>query len=228
MVRIEGDELAWTWPLLVQFADTELQLAMVVEDLPAGGPDGYLSLREKRIVIAARLPLNERACVSFHEHAHALVRVEREAGDFPLNYASEELVVETVAYIVASTLGVDTTGSSIPYLASWAQSAPIAAIEHAAKLIDTIAGRIEFALLDDDGQPRVPVERCDNCAGAPSTATATATCAAAALTASTRRPSTPTWPPSSPRSGDPGERPPSPPRQPHAPRGGPYRRLAQR
>ena len=168
MVRIEGDELAWTWPLLVQFADTELQLAMVVEDLPAGGPDGYLSMREKRIVVAQRLPLNERTCVSFHELAHALVRVEREAGDFPLNYASEELVVETVAYIVASTLGVDTAASSIPYLASWAQSAPIAAIEHAAKLIDTIAGRIESALLDDDGQPRTAAADapcCDSCAG---------------------------------------------------------------
>ena len=156
MVRIEGDELAWTWPLLVQFANTELQLAMVVEDLPASGPDGYLSMREKRIVVAQRLPLNERACVSFHELAHALVRVEREPGELPLNYASEELVVETVAYIVASTLGVDTSASSIPYLASWAQSAPIAAIEHAAKLIDTIAGRIESALLVDDGQLRIP------------------------------------------------------------------------
>jgi hypothetical protein len=167
MVRIEGDELAWTWPLLVQFADTELQLAMVVEDLPAGGPDGYLSMREKRIVVAARLPLNERAAVSFHELAHALVRVQREAGDFALNYASEELVVETVAYIVASTLGIDTTASSIPYLASWASSAPIASIEHAAKLIDTIAGRIESALLDDDGQPRTPAPAdepgCDSC-----------------------------------------------------------------
>jgi hypothetical protein len=166
MVRIEGDELAWTWPLLVQFAADELQLPMVVEDLPAGGPDGYLSLREKRIVVAQRLPVNERAAVSFHELAHALVRVERQAGDFPLNYASEELVVETVAYIVASTLGIDTSVSSIPYLASWAQSAPIAAIEHAAKLIDTIAGRIESALLDDDGQPRIPAEddqACDTC-----------------------------------------------------------------
>jgi hypothetical protein len=167
MVRIEGDELAWTWPLLVQFAADQLQLPMVVEDLPAGGPDGYLSLREKRIVVAQRLPLNERTAVSFHELAHALVRVEREASDFPLNYASEELVVETVAYIVASTLGIDTAASSIPYLASWAQSAPITAIEHAAKLIDTIAGRIESALLDDDGQPRVPSPvsetRCDNC-----------------------------------------------------------------
>jgi antirestriction protein ArdC len=169
MVRVEGDELAWTWPLLVQFAHVELQLAMVVEDLPAGGPDGYLSPRERRIVVAQRLPLNERAAVSFHELAHALVRVEREADGFPLNYASEELVVETVAYIVASTLGIDTTASSIPYLASWAQSAPIVAIEHAAKLIDTIAGRIESALLEDDGQPRVPAdpaERCHNCAGA--------------------------------------------------------------
>jgi hypothetical protein len=104
--------------------------------------------------------------VSFHELAHALVRVVREAGDFPLNYASEELVVETVAYIVASTLGIDTAPSSIPYLASWAQSAPIAAIEHAAKLIDTIAARIESVLLDDDGQPRLRSERYDNCAGA--------------------------------------------------------------
>jgi hypothetical protein len=166
MARLDGDELAWTWPLLVSFAADELALTMVVEDLPANGPDGYRSQRAKHVVVAERLSLNERAVVAFHELAHALMRDERETEAFPLNYASEELVVETVAYIVASTLGIDTSPSSVPYLASWAQSAPIAAIEHAAKLIDTIAGRIESALLDDDGQPRVRAERCDNCAGA--------------------------------------------------------------
>ncbi len=40
-------------------------------------------------------------------------------------------------------LGVDAGTSSIPYLASWSQQAPIDTIEQHAKLIDRLARRIE-------------------------------------------------------------------------------------
>lgn len=155
MVRLQGDDLHWTWPLLVTFAADELGLELVLADLADNQPDGYLSIREKRIAVAQRLSVNERACVAFHELAHALVRVQREAGDLPLDYAREELLVETVAHLVCGSLGIDTSPSSIPYLASWAATASISTIEHAAGLIDRIAGRIEAVVLTDDGHPRV-------------------------------------------------------------------------
>ena len=59
-----------------------------------------------------------------HELAHALVRLDRSAEDPSLGYAEEELVVESVAFSVCGGLGINMTGASIPYLASWAEQAP--------------------------------------------------------------------------------------------------------
>jgi antirestriction protein ArdC len=86
--------------------------------------------------------------VLINELAHALVRADKRDGDpAPLNYAAEELVAETVASMVADTLGLDTSGSSVPYLATWAQSTETATLEATATLIDRLARRIEDAVL---------------------------------------------------------------------------------
>ena len=47
-------------------------------------------------------------------------RVDRRDGDPVLANAEEELVVEC-AYTVCGSLGLDTSGSSIPYLDSWSE-----------------------------------------------------------------------------------------------------------
>jgi len=81
-----------------------------------------------------------------HELAHALTALEREDEDPELSYAAEELVVESVAFTVSGSIGLDTIGESVPYLASWAQAAPLETIEATAKLIDRLARRIEDPL----------------------------------------------------------------------------------
>ena len=63
-----------------------------------------------------------------------------------LAYAEEELVVESVAYTVCGSLGLDTSGYSIPYLASWSEIATLETIESVAHLIDRLARRIEDAV----------------------------------------------------------------------------------
>ena len=60
-----------------------------------------------------------------------------------LAYAEGELVVESVAYTVCGSLGLDTAGYSIPYLASWSEVATLETIESVAHLIDRLARRIE-------------------------------------------------------------------------------------
>jgi antirestriction protein ArdC len=59
---------------------------------------------------------NGRVSVQAHELAHALVRPERDDADTPLDYASEELLAETVAHIVCASLSLDTSASTIPHL----------------------------------------------------------------------------------------------------------------
>ncbi|HEY7953228.1 MAG TPA: hypothetical protein VID70_09585 [Solirubrobacteraceae bacterium] len=57
--------------------------------------------------------------------------------------------MESVAFTVCGVLGVDTAGYSVPYLASWSESAGIAMIERMAALIDRVARRIEGAALPE-------------------------------------------------------------------------------
>lgn len=157
MVALEGEDLAWTWPLMVAFGDRELELPVELEDLPVGGPYGYFNRRggRSRVAVASHLCANGRARVGVHELAHALVDADRRAqpAAAQLTYAAEELVVETVAHLVCATLGLDTSAASIPYLAHWAAGAKVETIEQQAKTIDALSRRLEDALIDADGHP---------------------------------------------------------------------------
>ena len=64
-----------------------------------------------------------------------------------LEQAAEELVVESVAYTVCGALGLDSSGYSIPYLASWSTEGEIDIIERTAELIDRLARRIEEVVM---------------------------------------------------------------------------------
>lgn len=76
----------------------------------------------KAIVIDCTMAVNQQVSVTCHELAHALVRVDRQDDDPELDYATEELVVESVAFTIIRSLGIDADAASIPYLASWAES----------------------------------------------------------------------------------------------------------
>lgn len=173
MVDLDGDDLAWTWPLLVAFGARELATPVELEDLPPAGPYGYYQRkrgRQTRIAVACHLSPNGRARVGVHELSHALVDADRRVaaeGSEPgqLSYADEELVVETVACLVCATLGLDVSAASIPYLADWASQSKVETIEAQAKTIDALARRLEDALIDADGQPLDPESLCVDCGG---------------------------------------------------------------
>jgi hypothetical protein len=52
-------------------------------------------------------------------------------------------VVESVAYSVCGVLGLDSSGSSVPYVAGWAAGVEGDPIEDYACLIDRLARRVE-------------------------------------------------------------------------------------
>jgi hypothetical protein len=65
---------------------------------------------------------------------------------------------------VCGVAGVDTSGYSIPYLASWAERADLDVFERAAKMTDRLATRIETALHpqpDESDEPDIAVARSD-------------------------------------------------------------------
>jgi antirestriction protein ArdC len=111
-----------------------------------GGAQGWCDRDKKRIaveVVGEEFSANAQIAVGLHELTHALVVVDRQEGDPKLRYGQEEVVVECVAYTVCATLGLDTSGSSIPYMTGWSKGDEI---ERYAGLIDRLARRIEDAL----------------------------------------------------------------------------------
>jgi hypothetical protein len=140
---VGGDELVGALPPLISFAG-DIGCTVAFEPM-SGGRAGSFEVDAGRIRISDRLSPNGQAKTLVHELAHALVRNDHAEGDPQLGYAAEELVVESVAFTVCGSLGLDTAGYSIPYLTSWAQVAEAGTLERAAAMIDRLARRIERA-----------------------------------------------------------------------------------
>ncbi len=137
-------------PALVEFADS-LELEVSIEQIP-GAASGYHEPATGRIVLEDVGPgfsANAQVSVLVHELAHALVRIDHRDGDPKLGYAEEEVVVESVAYSVCGVLGLDSGGSSVPYVAGWAEGVEGDPIESYAELIDRLARRIEEVVCDE-------------------------------------------------------------------------------
>lgn len=160
---VGGDGLARLFEPLAAVGSS-LGYTVTVESIP-GSARGFCNRRTRRIAvdeIAKDFSANAQVAVEIHELAHALVGCERREEDPKLSYDEEEVVVECVAYSVCSTVGLDTAGSSVPYITSWSKGGEIARY---AALIDRLASRLEDAALgaaegDDEeaGAPAPPVD----------------------------------------------------------------------
>lgn len=140
---IDGDSHAHLLEPLAALAG-ELGFDMGYAELD-GSRGRMCDYRAKQIVIEQRLAPNAQVRVAVHELAHALG-----ASSERFDRHGAEVIVETVAFIVCSGLGLHTDGESVPYLAGWGENGALDAITEAAELIDEIAARIEHAA----SQPR--------------------------------------------------------------------------
>jgi antirestriction protein ArdC len=139
--EVTGEDLAPVLPRLIQLG-REIGSPVQFEAIP-GQRRGYYELESRRIAIREDMAPNAQVKTLIHELAHALLRAERSKEDPALEQAAEELVVESVAYTVCGALGLDSSGYSIPYLASWSTEGDIDIVERTAELIDRLARRIE-------------------------------------------------------------------------------------
>jgi hypothetical protein len=148
--EVTGDELAPVLPRLIALA---CEIGSLVEfEAMSGQRRGYYELQSRRIAIREDMAPNAHVKTLIHELAHALLRAEPGEDDPELARAEEELVVESVAYTVSGALGLDTSGYSIPFLASWAQEGDVETIERTATLIDRLARRIEDAAAEPESK----------------------------------------------------------------------------
>jgi antirestriction protein ArdC len=153
--EIDGDDLAPTLPKLVALG---AEIGSKITFAPiAGEARGFYELQTKRIVIESAMSSNQQVATLCHELAHALLRTDSKENDPILNYASEELIVESVAFTCVRSLGIEADDKSIPYLAAWSEQTDLKIIEQAAALIDRLARKIEEAL-DSEDTDRPPPE----------------------------------------------------------------------
>jgi antirestriction factor ArdC-like protein len=137
---IQGDTHADLLPPLERLA---AELGYRVSTRPVeGSPDGWCNGRTREIVVNSKLAANAQVRVLVHETAHALGVGYRDYGR-----QRAEVLVDTVTHIVCGSVGLDVSGSSVPYIAGWGETGELDAIRSYAETIDTIARRIEDALV---------------------------------------------------------------------------------
>jgi hypothetical protein len=144
---IQGDTHA---DLLTPLERLAVELGYSVARRPLDGPaDGWCDSQKREIVINDELSANAQVRVLVHEIAHALG-----VGYSDYGRRRAEVLVDTVTFIVCGAVGLDTSGSSVPYVAGWGESGELDAIRGYAQTIDEIARRIEDSLRHESQDPR--------------------------------------------------------------------------
>jgi len=118
-VRLTGDDPAGIY---IRMHDhlTGLGWSITREPIP-GGINGYTTTDEtRRIVIDAALSPAQAAKTLLHEAAHVALHVDAlPAADYQQHRGLAECEAESVAYVLASMAGLDTTAYSVGYIATW-------------------------------------------------------------------------------------------------------------
>ena len=98
------------------------QVPISFEEIKRENTRGYYSPSENRIVISKKLKGEEHILKTiFHEMAHADLHKGTNAQYGDDQYRKQELQAESVAYVVASHFGFDTSSYSFGYLAIWSK-----------------------------------------------------------------------------------------------------------
>jgi antirestriction protein ArdC len=144
MAPVSGDSLAHLIEPLCEFATT---ISCKVSFGPIAAPASCSYHQASGAIVVGCDTPNGRVKALLNRLALALLRQEAEEGDPQITYFEEESVVECVAFTVCSTVGFDTSGFSVPYVASWGEGGEI---ERYAALINRLASRLEDAVLAAD------------------------------------------------------------------------------
>lgn len=107
---------------------------------PIGGEvNGYTTTDgTNRVVIDAGLSPAQAAKTALHEAAHVLLHAEEDFADYVAHRGIFETEAESVAYVVAGILGLDTSAYSIGYVAGWSDGQPETIKDTAARVLHAV------------------------------------------------------------------------------------------
>ena len=88
------------------------------ETIP-GGAHGYTDPEGRRVVLDSDLSPAQAAKTGLHEAAHVILHAEEDHAEYVEHRGTKETEAESVAYVVAGILGLDTSAYSVGYVAGW-------------------------------------------------------------------------------------------------------------
>ena len=89
-------------------------------------------------MIDADLSPAQTAKTALHEAAHVLLHADEEPGEYAAHRGIKETEAESVAYVLAGLLGLDTAAYSIGYVAGWADGDPDTIRGPAARVLSAV------------------------------------------------------------------------------------------
>lgn len=118
-----------------------------------GESNGYTTRDgSRRVVVDANLSPAQAAKTSLHEAAHVILHSEDAEGEREKHRGVRECEAESVAYVVAGLLGIDTSSYSVGYVAGWTASKPDAIRSTAGNVLRAAHILTEALLQNEDAQ----------------------------------------------------------------------------
>lgn len=116
--RLSGDDQHGIYAATADYL-TAQGWTVARESIP-GEVNGFTTMDgSRRIVVDAEMSEAQAAKTILHEAAHALLHEDDEPGDYVAHRGLKECEAESVAYVVAGILGLDTSAYSVGYVAGW-------------------------------------------------------------------------------------------------------------
>lgn len=116
--RLRGDD-----PLGILAAVTDYLTGQgwtVEREAIPGETNGYTTTDgTRRVVVDADLSPAQAAKTALHEAAHVILHAEQDPAEYVEHRGIKETEAESVAYVVAGILGLDTSAYSVGYVAGW-------------------------------------------------------------------------------------------------------------
>lgn len=116
-----------------------------------GTANGYYDLEKREICVDSTLPQLQKVKTSIHEIAHGVLH-DKVTGEDPTATQREmEVSAESVAYVVCSYLGLDTSNYSFGYVSGWSAGKELKELQQKMEVIrnaaNTIISGIEAELM---------------------------------------------------------------------------------
>jgi antirestriction protein ArdC len=113
--------------------------------------DDYTDPDARQVLIETSLSPADNAATLLHEAAHVILHTDESASEYHHHRGIKETEAESVAYVVAGLLGLDTSPTSINYVASWSASDTDMIKDTAARVLNAVR-ILTGALIRDEAE----------------------------------------------------------------------------